>query len=114
MAKCCLSAVALSIAISPSSLGHSPPASCNGFRLWSPDVSAAMAIPSSALPIGLPLASSSRAEPSIEPWTTCTPGSASTRRATLAEKAGASVSPSWVLIACFEVMIASVFLYDSS
>ena len=48
------------------------------------------------------------------PCATRTPGRLATSLSTAAEKAGASVSPSCVSIATFELMTASVASYDSS
>ena len=114
ISKPCFSAVDLSIAISPSPRGHSPVTSLNGFMVWSAEVSSASASPSSTLPIGLPASSISRALSSIDPWASRTPGRSAILARTPAEKAGASESPSAVLIATLEVTIASVDLYDSS
>ena len=114
-AKCCSSAVDLSIAICPSPWGHCPSRAVSGFRLWSPRCgSMPKATPSSAFPIALPFASTSRDWSSIEPCATRTPG----RRLDLGQHVGRERrrlvwSRRSILIASFELMTASVALYDS-
>jgi hypothetical protein len=67
-----------------------------------------------SLPIALPFASTSRTSSSIEPCARRTPGRACTSLSTADENAGASVSPSAVLIATFELITASVASYESA
>ena len=69
--------------------------------------------PSSAFPIALPFLSTSLDWSSIAPWATRTAGRRLTLSNTSAENAGASVEPSFVLMASFELMTASVDLYES-